>query len=115
MQIKAANGMTYWQFMSDRIKVIREMPAKCQELHITGYTLAVPLYPVLYTFDGLFPDSFIARHTQPDPTIPKNIHWYEVPTTWWSLVETISWQAWVTPHLPSILPQCNLKAPYLSK
>ena len=111
MQIKAANGMTYWQFVSDRIKAIHELSARCQQLHFTGYFLSVPLYPALYTFIGLFPDSFIARHTQPDPAIPKSIHWYEVPDTWWSLVETISWQAWVTPHLPSIMPQCNLMAP----
>jgi hypothetical protein len=111
MAIKDANGMTYWQFMSDRIKVIRELPAKCQQLYITGYALAVPFYPALYTFEGLFPDNSLTQHTQPDPAIPKNIHGYEVPDTWWSLVETISWQAWVTPHLPTIMPECNLKAP----
>jgi hypothetical protein len=110
MTIKGANGITYWQFVTNRIQLIRAMPAKCQQLHFTGYALAVPFYSVLYTYEGLYPDSFITRHTMPDPVIPKGIHWNEVPDTWWSLVETISWEAWVTPHLPSIMPQCNLNA-----
>ena len=39
MQQVDAKGMTYWQFMANRIGVIREMPARCQQLHFTGYVL----------------------------------------------------------------------------
>ncbi len=49
MQQAEASGMTYWQFMRDRIGAIRELPAKCQQMHFTGYLIAVPVYPVLYT------------------------------------------------------------------
>jgi hypothetical protein len=111
MQLKQANGMTYWQFLNDRLGVIMQKPAKCQELHILDYVLGVTIYPALYTFVGIFPDSFLARHTMPYPLIPKNVKWYEAPNTWWSLVEAVSWDAWVTPHLPSIMPECNLKSP----
>jgi hypothetical protein len=49
MQQAEANGMTYWQFMRERISAIRELPAKCQQMHFTGYLIAVPVYPVRYT------------------------------------------------------------------
>ena len=111
MQQEGANGMTYWQFMRERIGAIRELPAKCQQMHFTGYLLAVPLYPVLYTYVGMFPDSFLARHTQPHPAIPKDVQLADAPATWWSLVEIVSWDAWVTPHVPQIMPECNLKPP----
>jgi hypothetical protein len=101
MQLANADGMTYWQFMRERISAIRELPAKCQQMHFTGYVLAVPLYPVLYTYVGLFPDSFLAKHTQPHPA-------------WWSLVEIVSWDAWVTSHVPQIMPECNLKPPEIT-
>lgn len=29
------NGMTYWQFMRERIGAIREHPGKCQQIHFT--------------------------------------------------------------------------------
>jgi hypothetical protein len=106
-----ANGMTYWQFMRERIGAIRGLPTKCQQMHLTGYLIAVPVYPVLYTYVGMFPDSFLARHTQPHPAIPKDVQLVDVPATWWSLVEIVSWDAWVTPHVPQIMPECNLKPP----
>ena len=111
MQQVGVNGMTYRQFMRDRIGAIRELPAKCQQMHFAGYLLAVPLYPVLYTYVGLFPDSFLAQHTQPHPAIPKNVKLVDALNTWWSLVEIVSWDAWVTPHVPQIMPECNLNAP----
>ncbi|NPV75162.1 MAG: hypothetical protein HPY59_02185 [Anaerolineae bacterium] len=111
MQQEGANGMTYWQFMRDRISAIRELPAKCQQMHFTGYLIAVPVYPVLYTYVGMFPDSFLARHTQPHPAIPEDVRLADAPATWWSLVEIVSWDAWVTPHVPQIMPECNLKPP----
>lgn len=111
MQQDGADGMTYWQFMRERIGAIRELPAKCQQMHFTGYVLAVPLYPVLYTYVGMFPDSFLAQHTQPHPAIPEDVQLTDVPATWWSLVEIVSWDAWVTRHVPQIMPECNLKPP----
>lgn len=109
-----ANRMTYWQFMRERIGAIRELPVKCQQLHFTSFAIAVPLYPALYTLVGLYPDSYIARHTQPDQSIPKGIDWADAPDTWWSLVEDVSWEAWVTQHLPTVMPECNLREPSLS-
>jgi hypothetical protein len=111
MQHDGADGMTYWQFVRERIGAIRELPAKCQQMHFTGYVLAVPLYPVLYTYVGMFPDSFLAQHTQPHPAIPKDVRLVDAPNTWWSLVEIVSWDAWVTSHVPQIMPECNLKPP----
>ena len=61
MQQDGANGMSYWQFVRERISAIRELPAKCQQMHITDYLIAVPIYPVLYTYVGMFPDSFLAQ------------------------------------------------------
>jgi hypothetical protein len=114
MQQNGANGMTYWQFMRDRIGAIRELPAKCQQMHFTGYLIAVPIYPVLYTYVGMFPESFLARHTQPHQAIPKDVRLIDAPDTWWSLVEIVSWDAWVTPHVPQVMPECNLKPPQFS-
>ena len=87
MQQDSADGITYWL-------------CSC-----------LPLYPVLYTYVGLFPDSFLAQHTQPHPAIPKNVQLADAPDTWWSLVEIASWDAWVTLHVPQIMPECNLNAP----
>lgn len=90
MQQEGANGMSYWQFMRERIGAIHELPAKCQEMYIIGYLIAVLIYPVLYTYVGMFPDSFLAQHTQPHPAIPKDVRLINAPDTWWSLVETVS-------------------------
>jgi len=111
MQLPDAGGMNYWQFVGERVATIKELPPKCRQLHVIGYALTVPIYPTIYTLIGLFPDSILARHTQPDALIPKQIRWFDLPNTWWSLVEATSWKAWVTPHLPSIMPECNLPAP----
>jgi hypothetical protein len=59
MQQDGANGMSYWQFMRERIGAIRELPAKCQQMHFTGHLIAVPVYPVLYTL--AFRPSFALR------------------------------------------------------
>ena len=114
MQQDGADGMTYWQFMGERIGAIRELPAKCQQMHFTGYLIAVPIYPVLYTYVGMFPESFLAQHTQLHPAIPKNVQLADAPNTWWSLVETVSWDAWVTPHVPQIMSECNLEPPEIN-
>jgi len=86
MQQDGANGMTYWQFMRDRIGAIRELPAKCQQMHFTGFVLAVPLYPVLYTYVGMFPDSFLARLPSHTPPSRRMCNWLMYPLPggrWW--------------------------------
>ncbi len=75
MQQDGAIGMSYWQFMRERIGAIRELSAKCQQLHFSSFAIAVPLYSALYTFVAIYPESYIARHTQPDPSITKDIGW----------------------------------------
>ncbi len=42
MEKVGAKGMTYWQFMHDRIVTIRELTVKCLEMYFTGYIIAVP-------------------------------------------------------------------------
>ena len=113
MQLASSEGMTYWQFVRERLDAIRQLPAKCQRLHFSGFAIAVPLYPALYTYIGIYPESYLARHTQPDPSIPKDIGWTDAPDAWWRLVEDVSWEAWVTRHLPTVMPECNLKPPFV--
>lgn len=113
MQLAGADGMTYWQFVRERLDAIRQLPAKCQQLHFSGFAIAVLLYPALYTYIGIYPESYLARHTQPDPSIPKGIGWTDAPDAWWRLVEDVSWEAWVTRHLPAVMPECNLKPPFV--
>ena len=114
MQVKGADGLTYWQFLRERIGVIRELPTKCQQMHLTGYAIAVPFYPFLYTYVGVNPDGFLASHTQPHPLIPEEVSWAEAPGVWWDLVEQVSWEAWVTPHIPTVVPECNLEPPNIN-
>lgn len=73
MGIEDTGRITYWQFVVDRIGTIRQQPAKCQQMHFVGFATAVPFYPVLYTYVGLYPDSFIARHTMPHEAIEFDI------------------------------------------
>jgi hypothetical protein len=67
-----------------------------------------------YTYVGIHPQSDLARYTLPDPWIPKHIDWSGAPDTWWQLVEDLSWETWVTQHLPTVIPGCSLPAPPLS-
>lgn len=94
-------GMSYWQFMGDRIEAAKEVkPARCG-YGMFGFLVVVgPFYSALYTYVGIHPDSFLARVTQPDSSIPKNVAgvaWYQVPETWWKVVEKISWTALARP------------------
>jgi hypothetical protein len=90
MQLASADVITYWQFVRERIGAIRELLAKCQQMHFTSFSIAVPLNPALYTLVGIYPDSYLARHTQPDPSIPTDIGWSDAPDTRWRLVEDVS-------------------------
>jgi hypothetical protein len=86
-----ANGMTYWQFMRERIGAIHELPAKCLSLYLVSY-LTVPPYALMYTCVGVFPESYQARHTNPnDPWLPKTvIQAGDAPGAWWSQMEKMS-------------------------
>jgi len=53
--------------------------------------------------------NYLERLTQ--PAIPQDVQLADAPATWWSLVKIVSWDAWVTPHAPQIMPECNLKPP----
>ncbi len=106
MDIKDAHGITYWNFVKDRVEQIREKPLKCQELYFGSFTIGILIYPALYTYIGLYPDNLLARHVMPSPLIPKKIRWMDVLETWWSVVEGITWDAWAVPHIPSVLPEC---------
>lgn len=90
-------GMTYWQFMEDRVEAAREIqPVRCGYGMFSFLILVGPFYSGLYTYVGMRPDSFLARVTQPDPGIPKDAagaSWYQTPEIWWKVVERISWSA----------------------
>lgn len=104
---RVPKGMTYLQFMQDRIyatKVIR--PPSCGYGMLGFYVLTVPFYSVLYTHVGLHPDGFLAKVTAKDANIPKNVQdtpWYRIPDLWWSVVERLSWSSLARPG-----PGCNL-------
>jgi hypothetical protein len=84
--------MSYWQFMGDRLEAAKEVkPARCGIGMFSFLVLVGPFYSALYTYD-----SFLARVSQPDPSIPKEASgsaWYQVPEIWWKVVEKISWTA----------------------
>jgi hypothetical protein len=111
MQIPDAQGMTYWQFLEDRIQVISTQPVHCQRLYIVSFVIGVPVYPVLYTYVGKYPDSYLARHTMPHSAIPQGITWKEAPRTWWLLVEQVSWEALVRPNRRVQVRDCPIQTP----
>ncbi|MDD5369141.1 MAG: hypothetical protein PHQ40_08650 [Anaerolineaceae bacterium] len=108
-----AHGMTYWQFLRERIDVIQAQPPRCQRYYFLGFALTVPMHPFLYTYIGIYPDSILAHHTQPDPLILKTkITWQMAPKTWWSLVEAASWDVWVQQRVAPA--GCRLPTPKVS-
>jgi hypothetical protein len=87
-------GVTHFVEVERYVDKNREqLPAKCQQMHFTSFAIAVPLYPALYTYVGIYPESYLARHTQPDPSIPKDIGWTDALDTWRGLVDDVSWEA----------------------
>ena len=77
--------------MRERIGAIRELPAKCRSLYLVSY-LTVPPYALMYICVGVFPESYLARHTNPnDPWLPKTvIQAGDAPGAWWSQMEKMS-------------------------
>jgi len=52
------------------------------------------IYSFVYTEVGIHPDGDLARGTDPDLDIPKDVagvQWYEVPGIWWNIIERLSW------------------------
>ena len=101
-------GITYWQFMADRVDAASEIqPARCGYGMFAFLLAAGPFYSVLYTYIGLYPDSFLAHVSQKDPNIPMGVAgapWYQVPEIWWKIVEKLSWIA-----LAKQGPGCNFR------
>jgi hypothetical protein len=83
--------------MRDRLEAANEVkPARCGIGMSSFLVLVGPFYSALYTYIGIHPDSFLARVSQPDPSIPKGVSgfaWDQVPEIWWKVVEKISWAA----------------------
>jgi hypothetical protein len=92
---EAPEGMTYFEFIQDRVDAAREVkPQRC------GWGLMLvlgtfgPIYSVVYTSAGILPDGFLGRLAAPDPDIPTGVTdapWYQVPEIWWNTVEHLSW------------------------
>jgi hypothetical protein len=105
---QAPKGMTYWQFMSDRLDAAQTVqPARCGWGMLGSFFILGPVYSGVYTDVALDPKGFFARVTAPDPDIPKGVvgaQWYEVPGIWWNVVEHLSWTMLAKKH-----PACNMR------
>jgi hypothetical protein len=89
------DGMTYWQFMADRIDAAKSVqPSRCGWGMMLSLATLGPIYSVVYTSVGINPEGKLAKVTSLDPDIPKNVagaNWYEIPGIWWDTVERLSW------------------------
>jgi hypothetical protein len=90
---------SYWEFMAGSLAASRQTLLNCHRTRLAYLAIALPLYPVAYTFVALYPESTLARHVQPsrlipDPITPRNERsgqaWRQVPETWWRLVVEVS-------------------------
>lgn len=101
-------GMTYWQFMSDRLEAAQEVePQHCGVGRLVTFGVLAPVYSVVYTDVGLHPGGFLDRVSQNDPNIPtgvENTPWFDVPDLWWKVFEKISWSM-----LARHTPACNFR------
>ena len=97
-------GMTYWEFLSDRLDAAQEVePARW-----VTFALLAPVYSAVYTDIGLHPGGFLDQVSQDDANIPTGVAgtpWYRVPDVWWDVVEHISWSM-----LARHTPACNFRA-----
>jgi hypothetical protein len=84
------NDLNYLEFMAGSLAASRETPDSCHRNRLVGLTIMLPVYPVLYTAFALYPESILARNTQPSPLIPPPITWRQAPETWWKLLSEIS-------------------------
>ena len=93
--LQAPEGMTYWQFMADRLDAAKSVqPSRCGWGMMLSLAALGPIYSVVYTSVGINPEGSLAKVTAPDLDIPKNAagaEWYEIPDIWWKTVERLSW------------------------
>ena len=91
----APEGMTYVEFMQDRIESAKTVePSRCGWGMILSLAALGPIYSVVYTTVAINPDSTLAKMAAPDSDIPKGVEgakWYKVPGIWWGVVERLSW------------------------
>ena len=109
MQIpQVPKGMTYWEFMSDRIEAAKVVqPSRCGWGMFLSLALLGPIYSGVYTEVAIHPNGFLAKVTAPDPDIPngvKNVRWIEIPGIWWQVVERLSWTMLAKPN-----PGCRFR------
>ena len=92
---QAPEGMTYWQFMADRLDAAKSVqPSRCGCGMMLSLAALGPIYSVVYTSVGINPEGGLAKVTAPDSDIPNNgagAEWYEIPDIWWQTVERLSW------------------------
>jgi hypothetical protein len=102
-------GITYWQFMEDRIDAAQIVdPQRCGISAIAFFLAIAPVYSVIYSIGGMRPESIMGRAFQPDASIPywaAGLSWGEAPNVWWWVVENISWAMLARQGLG-----CNLRA-----
>lgn len=96
MKVKEApDGMTYFQFIADRIDAARTVkPARCGWGMMTFLAVMGPIYSVVYTETAIHPDGFIGRITAQDSNIAEGVEnapLFEIPGIWWGTVERLSW------------------------
>lgn len=91
----APEGMTYVEFMKDRIDAAKTVePSRCGWGMMLSLATLGPIYSVVYTAVAINPEGTLAKITASDPDIPKGVKWaiwYEVPEIWWGVVERLSW------------------------
>jgi hypothetical protein len=92
------SDMNYWEYMANRLQASSETPANCHRTRLVYLAIALPVYPALYTYVALFPESSLATHIQPNQLIPEPISWRQAPETWWQLVKEVSWLAFTEPQ-----------------
>jgi hypothetical protein len=70
MQVpQAPKGMTYFQFMSDRMDAAKTVkPSRCGWGMMVSLAVLGPIYSVVYTEAGIHPDGLLARGIAPDGT-----------------------------------------------
>lgn len=93
--LQAPEGMTYWQFMADRLDAAKSvMPSRCGWGMMLSLAALGPIYSLVYTDVAIFPQGKLAKFTAPDPDIPKDVagaKWQEIPDIWWRTIERLSW------------------------
>lgn len=72
VSVTAPKGMTYFEFMSDRIDAAKTVkPSQCGRGMILSLAALGPIYSAVYSEVGIHPDGILVRGTAPDPDIPK--------------------------------------------